>query len=216
MTKILPWLFTSIVRIILTLLFLSMTFQPTKTWLVFDDNALINKPTEAVNFPIDEQIETCIKKMIAYVDASYDGKAQEYDIIPGIGIAANQIGYWKQLFYIHLNDLNKEKKCLLINPKIIDQSENKAFLESGEGCLSVKKQHKGYVIRSEWITIKGYDWFEKKEITIKATGLFGMCLQHEFDHLQGRFFYQRINPLNPWFKKPEWKVINPTLKTSNG
>ncbi|WP_054174927.1 peptide deformylase [Mycoplasmoides pneumoniae] len=192
-----------------------MELLPTKAWLVLDDVKEINEPTKPVQFPLDQASLDCIAKMMAYVDASYNGDAEKYGIIPGIGIAANQIGYWKQMFYIHLMDGGVEHKCLLINPKIINLSANKSFLKSGEGCLSVLKMHQGYVIRHEWITITGFDWLQQKEITITATGLFGMCLQHEFDHLQGRFYYHRINPLNPLFTNKEWKVINPALPSDS-
>lgn len=183
-----------------------MEYIPSQEWLVTDEKKAMRVPCDSVNFPISDEDIITIKKMIAYIDESYLGNAKKYNIRPGIGIAANQLGSKKRMFYIHLNDEEKkEHKYLLINPVKISESATKAFLGVGEGCLSVLKDRNGFVIRSLKVSVKGYDYFQKKEITLSANGgILSMCLQHELDHLDGKLYYDRINPLNPNYYNKDW------------
>lgn len=181
---------------------------PSKDWLVYDDNPIMKQKIEDLCFPLNEKDNEIISKMISYVDASYDNQAAKYNIQPGIGIAAIQLGYAKKIIYIHLDDENGiEQKYLLANPKIVKASMNKMYIDSGEGCLSVKKKHKGYSIRNEIVFVKAFDIFANKEIEIKATGILSACLQHEIDHNNNMFFYDRINKFDPFKIEKGWKVI---------
>lgn len=185
-----------------------MDYIPKKEWITIDENNQMRIKCEEVKFPLSNEDLINIKKMIAYIDESYNGNAKKLDIRPGIGIAANQIGYKKRMFYIHLDDeKNIEHKYLLINPTILSKSVNKAYIIHGEGCLSVPKDKNGLVIRSAKIKVEGFDFFQQKKIVIEATGILAMCLQHECDHLDGKLYYDHINPLNPNFTKNEWEKI---------
>ncbi|WP_238315400.1 peptide deformylase [Mycoplasmoides pirum] len=185
-----------------------MDYKPTQEWLTIDKDNSMRIKCEKINFPLNKIDIDNINKMIAYVDESYKGNAKKFNIRPGIGIAANQIGYKKRMFYIHLNDENHiEHKYFLINPEIVSLSAAKAYLSHGEGCLSVPKDKKGFVIRNSKIKIKGFDYFQQKEIIIEAKGLLSMCLQHEYDHLEGKLYYDRINPINPEYANNEWEKI---------
>lgn len=182
--------------------------NPTSEWLVFDDNPIMKQECENVTFPLSEKDIDIISKMISYVDASYNDEARKYKIQPGIGIAANQLGYPKRIIYIHLDDESQqEQKYLLANPKILKYSTKKMYIESGEGCLSVKKKHKGYSIRNAIVVVKAIDIFTEKEIEIKAEGILAACLQHEVDHTNNLFYYDRINNENPFFAEKEWEKI---------
>ncbi|WP_052663486.1 peptide deformylase [[Mycoplasma] testudinis] len=185
-----------------------MDYQPSQEWLTFDEKDKMRQKCSLVTFPLKKKDLELINKMIAYVDESYNGNAPKYNIRPGIGIAANQLGVNKQMFYIHLDDGGVEYRYLLINPEMVAESPQRAYLGPGEGCLSVATDRDGYVIRSVKIRIKGYDYFQQKEIEIQAKGgLLAMCLQHEYDHLQGKLYYDRINPLNPYHVNPDWIKI---------
>ncbi|MCF0217894.1 MAG: peptide deformylase [Malacoplasma sp.] len=181
--------------------------NPSSSWLVFDDNKIMFQPILDVVFPLNEKDIEVISKMISYVDYSFEDNYKKFDIRPGIGIAAIQIGYPKKIIYIHLNDKNGEHKYLMANPKIIKQSMQKMYLEHGEGCLSVAKDHKGLSIRSAVVWVKGIDLFTNKEIEVRATDLLAACFQHEVDHNNNLFYYNRINETNPFYIEPDWQKI---------
>lgn len=168
--------------------------KPTKSWLSFDNELVLRKNCEIVNIDniTNEDLEL-MKKMISYVDATFEGNAKKYKIVPGIAIAANQLGVSKQIIYIHFIGDGIEHKYMLMNPKIISMSLQKTYIPVGEGCLSVNEEHKGCSIRYKKIKIKAYDFFNKKNIEINANGFLSICLQHEIDHLNGKLFYDRIS-----------------------
>jgi len=85
----------------------------------------------------------------------------------------------------------------LINPKIVSHSVEKAYLVSGEGCLSVDRDVPGYVHRYARVTIKATD-LEGKEIKLRLKGMPAIVVQHEIDHLNGVMFYDHIDPKNPF------------------
>ena len=95
----------------------------------------------------------------------------------------------------------------LANPKIISESTQVGYLDSGEGCLSVKDEHPGYVFRHARIKVRGYDLIQDKNVVISAEGYFAIALQHEIDHLSGILFYDRIDKNNPWKEDAEAEVI---------
>lgn len=182
--------------------------NPDSNWIVYDDNPIMKEKIDDLKLPISEEDKNIISKMLSYVDSSYDGSYKKYGIKPGIGIAAIQLGYPKKIIYIHLDDENgKEHKLLLANPRIIKHSLNKMYISSGEGCLSVKKKYKGYSIRNSIVYVKAYDIFRGEEIEIKAEGILSACLQHEIDHNNNTFFYQRINEKDPYYVEKDWEII---------
>ena len=85
----------------------------------------------------------------------------------------------------------------LVNPKIIQNSMKKVALKGGEGCLSVDEDHSGFVYRYDKIVMKAYDVVSQKEVLIKAKGYDAIVLQHEYDHLDGILYYDRINKKEP-------------------
>ena len=172
---------------------------PSKTWLTYDTNPSIKKKCDLVDINnLNQSDFDLMDKMIAYIDATYEDKAEEYDIVPGLAIAANQLGVNKQIVYLHFDEDGVEYKYMLMNPKIISSSLAKTYLKNGEGCLSVLDAYDGVSIRYKTIKLKAYDYLTKKEVIIDAKGLLAICLQHECDHLNGLLFYDRIAdiPLN--------------------
>ena len=183
---------------------------PHQDWLKLDGpDGFMRQVCSPVSLPLTGDVLRAAQKMFAYVDASYENKAEQYQIRPGIGIAANQVGALSRMFYIRLDDeQGVQQRVFLINPVVQARSVAQAYLVPGEGCLSVAKDRSGNVIRAAKITVSGYDWLQQKDVTITAeNGLYAMCLQHELDHLDGKLYYDRINPLNPTFVKPEWIAL---------
>jgi peptide deformylase len=103
----------------------------------------------------------------------------------GIGLAAPQIGICKRLFVVHIEgDIER----VFINPSILETSQETAKVE--EGCLSIPGVYAD-VIRSESVKIQA--WNEKgKPFTLEASGLLSRVIQHEYDHLEGILFLDRL------------------------
>lgn len=181
--------------------------KPTMDWMYYDDNEVLRKPCKNVKLPLNSDDQTAIDKMISYIDACYLGKSYLYKIRDGIGMTANQIGYDKNLIYIHFNEGKVEHKYLLANAKIIEESSSIQYISNGEGCLSVKEDVDGIVPRKEFIKVMAYDLLNDKDIIINAEGLLAICLQHEIDHSNGMVYHDRINKLNPFYAKDDWKKI---------
>lgn len=122
----------------------------------------------------------------------------------GVGLAAPQVGLAIRLFIIDTKpfsedeDLNKEEqetlsqfKKVFINPLIIkEEGEEWGF---NEGCLSIPEVRED-VYRKEKITIEYYDEdFNKK--TEVYDGLIARVIQHEYDHIEGILFTDRLSSL---------------------
>lgn len=135
----------------------------------------------------------------------------------GVGLAAPQIGKAIRLFVIDASpfaddeDLNKEDNELLknfnrvfINPKIVkEEGEEWAF---NEGCLSIPDVRED-VWRQPIITIEYQDEnFEKhKEI---LSGLAARIFQHEYDHIEGILFTDKISSLKKRLLKRKLENIS--------
>ncbi|MGE5430743.1 MAG: peptide deformylase [Syntrophomonadaceae bacterium] len=110
----------------------------------------------------------------------------------GIGLAANQVGLNKSIFVIDVSPVEgyeKIKPIVMINPKIVLTSDEKVPME--EGCLSVPNL-RAEVVRPKEIKI-AYRDTDMNELTLEADELFARVIQHEFDHLQGVFFTDKIS-----------------------
>lgn len=105
--------------------------------------------------------------------------------VNGLGLAANQVGVLLKVFvYDDGTGLG-----VMINPKIIRTSGEQTGVE---GCLSVPGLQ-GEVTRANEVVIKGAD-LSGKSVRIKAEGMKARIFQHEFDHLNGTLFIDRVNP----------------------
>jgi peptide deformylase len=109
----------------------------------------------------------------------------------GIGFAANQAGYRESIFVLDLEGADgyeKFKPIVMINPKIILQSDEKSFKE--EGCLSLPNLHAN-VLRSDIIKVSYMDT-DEKEVEIEADDLLARVILHEYDHLIGKMIPDRV------------------------
>ena len=123
----------------------------------------------------------------------------------GVGLAAPQIGKSIRLFVIDTSPFDtddfeqnsgfevKSVKKTFINPVMIDESgENNSF---EEGCLSIPNIRE-HINRKSYITIKYQDEnFINHQETF--SGILARVIQHEYDHLEGTLFTDKISP----FKK---------------
>ena len=104
----------------------------------------------------------------------------------GIGLAGPQVNEPLRLFVTHAQgDIPR----VFINPEIIMTSNDVVPYE--EGCLSVPGVWAD-VMRPDEITIQA--WNEKgKPFTLDAEGILARVIQHEYDHLRGKLFIDRLN-----------------------
>ena len=110
----------------------------------------------------------------------------------GLGLAANQIGITKRFFAIGHDSFDTfQKPAIIWNPSIKKQSAEKVI--DLEGCLSFTdifvKVERPKEIEVQYETTQG----ETKTATLK--GMESKCFQHEFDHLEGITFNQRVSKL---------------------
>ncbi|MDR1697410.1 MAG: peptide deformylase, partial [Erysipelotrichaceae bacterium] len=84
----------------------------------------------------------------------------------------------------------------------------KTYLQDGESCLSVAQDHEGYIYRAHHITIVGYDLLTSTEVKLELNGYPAIVFQHEYDHLNGVLFYDRINKNDPFKKLPNAIAIS--------
>lgn len=108
---------------------------------------------------------------------------------PGIGLAATQVNFPKQLVVIDVSD-DHSQPLVLINPEI---TEKRGVEEMEEGCLSFPGIH-ALVRRANEVTVKALNR-RGEPFTLDADGLLAVCIQHELDHLNGKLFVDYLSPL---------------------
>ncbi len=152
---------------------------------------------EAVLRKVAEDITPDYPNLKELIANMYDTMYNAY----GLGLAAPQIGLPIRLFIIDTEPLSdsedltpaeaeqlKNFKEVFINAKMLkEEGEEWAF---NEGCLSIPEVRED-VYRHEQITIEYYDAnFNKKTATYN--GLIARVIQHEYDHIEGILFTDKI------------------------
>ena len=108
---------------------------------------------------------------------------------------------------ISIMDEDGDIEFALVNPKIISNSTQKAYLENGESCLSVVPDREGYVPRYAKITVRAYNMLTDRMEDIRLTDYPAIVMQHEMDHLKGKLYYDHIDQKDPWKDIPGSVVI---------
>ena len=128
----------------------------------------------------------------------------------GIGLAAPQIGLSIRLVVIDL-DLLKEDlpeyegfRKVFINPHIVEYDDTKTE-SSQEGCLSLPAIHES-VVRPTRIHVTYMDKdFNSHDEWVE--GYLARVMQHEFDHLEGKMFIDRLSPLRKQLIKSKLRSL---------
>ena len=125
-----------------------------------------------------------------------------------VGMAAPQIGVNLKIFVTEIRATQSrkpeslDKLRVFINPKIIWKSKKEVIIY--EGCGSVANGNLfGPVSRSEKIKIIATDILGKK-IRLKAEGLLARVIQHEYDHLLGIEFVEKICDMKKVMSREEY------------
>ncbi|ABR33327.1 MULTISPECIES: peptide deformylase [Clostridium] len=121
---------------------------------------------------IDDRLLTLIEDM----------KETMYDA-DGVGLAAPQVGILKRLFVVDIGD----GPLVFINPEIIETSGSQI---DEEGCLSLPGETEE-VMRPNYVRARALN--EKgEEFEIEAEELLARAILHEYDHLNGTLFIDRV------------------------
>ena len=169
-----------------------------KLKIVKDSNPIMRQKSAPVPLPLSIEDKKTLDDMLEYLKLSQDEDyAAKHNIRTGVGIAAIQIGLLKRMFCVYYETDDGIVQYQLVNPKIIEYSVKKCALQNGEGCLSVDGEHPGLSHRYYKIKMAAYDALTDQDVVITARGFDAIVLQHEYDHLDGKFFYDRIDQNNP-------------------
>jgi peptide deformylase len=125
-----------------------------------------------------------------------DDLMETADVANGVGIAAPQVAQSWRLFilasrpsprYPHAPTM---EPTAIINPQIVDRSAETVL--GWEGCLSVPGW-RGPVERACWVDVEYFDRFGQPQHT-RLTDFVARIFQHEYDHLEGILFVDRVRP----------------------
>lgn len=143
-----------------------------------------------------EEIENT-PELKQFISDMYDTLAQA----EGCGLAAPQVGKPWRLFIVDGSELAedypecKDFKRTFINPELIEESEDTCTYS--EGCLSLPGISEN-VVRPKSIVLR-YQDEDFKEYEEEFTGFCARIVQHEYDHLEGHVFTDRISAIRKTF-----------------
>lgn len=173
------------------------------------DIKILHSVSKDVTFPIDKETKNLIYDAIKLLKLSQDDDiALKYHLRAGMGLAFIQMGIPKRIFVIANKDedTGEFEEHIIINPKLISQSEELIFVGEGEGCLSVNRPTEGIVPRHARITVEYYD-IDGKKRNIRVREEIAIAFQHEMDHLDGILFVDKIDKKNPYKDKDKMREI---------
>lgn len=166
--------------------------------------------------PVTAYGHPTLRKKAKQIDKDYEGLHELIENMfetmynsNGVGLAAPQVNLSIRLFLIDATAYEKELpeakdfKKVFINPTVIDKEGDKWGMD--EGCLSIPGISEE-VIREDEVHIQYYDenWEFHDE---KYTGMLGRIIQHEYDHLEGILFTDRLSPLRKTLIRGKLKDI---------
>jgi peptide deformylase len=121
--------------------------------------------------------------------------------VPGVGLAAPQIGVQKQLFVYDVGD----GAHAIVNPTIVESSGEWVY---DEGCLSIPGLYVE-IVRPKEVLLRGID-LDGNEIEIEADEMAARAFQHELDHLHGILMFERMTPEQRKEAMAEWRRLRDT------
>lgn len=125
----------------------------------------------------------------------------------GIGLAAPQIGLSLRIFVVDIPDDAVDEgeglQAAVVNPRIVEVADESG--KAPEGCLSIPGLE-GVVERPVSVVMEGKDPLGEP-VRLEASGLVGRALQHEYDHLDGVLFIDRVGPLKRKMLLRKWRKL---------
>lgn len=169
-----------------------------------------------MKLPIVAYGDPILKRKGVDIDEDYPGLQE---LIPnmfetmygahGVGLAAPQVGLSIRLFVVDASPYAEDEpelktfKKVFINPEILDESGEKWLFN--EGCLSIPEIHED-ISRCSDIRMRYLDenWEEHEE---NFSGLAARIIQHEYDHIEGKLFTDKLSPLKKAMLKSKLDAI---------
>ncbi len=131
--------------------------------------------------PIESIDEDVASLATAMLDIMFDNN--------GIGLAAPQANFSLRMFVVSISG-EREDAMVFINPKLTLLTSCEIMQE---GCLSVPGIYTN-IKRATKVKVEAQG-LDGKEFTIVADGLLARCIQHEYDHLEGKTIIDRMTTL---------------------
>ena len=159
-------------------------------------NPRLREKAQLIHDVQDPNLQALIDQLIASAQSSN-----------GVGIAAPQMGYSQRLFIVasrpnaRYPDAPEMEPTAMINPTIVDRSPD--LVKGWEGCLSVPGI-RGLVPRSSWIRVAYTDRDGQAQIQ-DLTGFVARIFQHEYDHLEGLVFLDRVESTQDLMTEQEYQ-----------
>jgi len=126
-----------------------------------------------------KEVKTISKSILTLLDDMEETMYLE----EGVGLAAPQVGALRQVFIVDVGEGIVE----FINPEILETEGEQIGIE---GCLSVPGK-RGTVCRAAYVKVKALDR-EGQEFTLEVEELMARAVLHEYDHLQGELFIDKV------------------------
>jgi peptide deformylase len=157
--------------------------------IVITGEPVLHRRAEPVEV-IDDEIRELVTDMF-----------ETMDVANGVGLAAPQIGVPLRIFTWQMdNNDDVPARGVIINPYVVASKPvvgEPDPAEESEGCLSVPGESFP-LRRGTQAHVTGLD-LEGNELEFDATGWFARCMQHEYDHLNGFLYVDRLG--DRWSKK---------------
>jgi len=164
-------------------------------------------PVYTYNHPILKQKTQPVAEMSDTVRTLISDMFETMYHANGVGLAANQVGKGLSLTVIDITDADEEAETdgpiVLINPVIEAFSEEEEEFE--EGCLSLP-EYRDIVVRPAAIQVRYFDK-DMHETVREVDGFLARVMQHEIDHLNGVYFFERLSPVRRMLSQSKLKRI---------
>jgi len=165
-----------------------------------------------------EKITPEIKKLVADMfDTMYDAR--------GVGLAAQQVGHALQLTIIDVRGIKDRPSTMKVDGETVDPEEHMPLVlinpdlklstekvTGPEGCLSFPEIY-AEVSRPAEVDVTATN-DKGKSVSFHAGGLLAKAVQHEFDHLQGILFIDRMSSETKRELKPELDALSEETKAA--
>lgn len=149
-------------------------------------------PLEIVLYP-DPRLRAKNKRVATFDDNLKNLADEMFDVMyktDGIGLSAPQVGINVQLMVFNpVGERGEGEEIILVNPKVIKYSKKVAPYT--EGCLSFPGINAD-VVRPEIVKVDAQD-ITGANFTLSLSRLPSRVFQHEFDHLEGILFFDRMS-----------------------
>lgn len=147
---------------------------------------VLHTPSAAVA-GFDEKLSRLVADMFDTMEAA-----------PGVGLAAPQVGVPLRLFVYHwLAEDGTTWRGVAINPELWMSPTRSGEADDeteSEGCLSIPGER--YPLRRSELAILRATGLDRKPVEIKAEGWLARIFQHEYDHLDGVLYADRLEPVH--------------------